>query len=93
MNTLQRKQLSRFLAHQRIWVLDNDFRTNDEVLKKYADLIDQGETVFIWPKEFNGIKDINDLCIAKSLDKVPEKLFTLYSFSGEEAKRKLAEAL
>ena len=82
----QKEQLGMFLAQEIIWILDNDFTTNDEVLKKYEELIDRGERVFIWPSEFVKFKDINEVCIEKELDVLPLKLFTTYSYTGMEAK-------
>lgn len=92
-NDFQEEQLSRFFMCDRIWILDNDFTTNIEVLKKYLDLIKRGERVFIWPNEFSRYKDINEICVRNSLDVLPSKLFDKYSFSGDTAISKIKDAI
>jgi hypothetical protein len=84
----QRKELGQFLEMELIWILDNEF-DKPEVVEKYTDLISAGERVFIWPAVFSEFKDVNDVCIAKGLDEIPNKLFTTYSYRGYEATVKL----
>ena len=89
----QLEQLSRFFLFEKIWVLDNDFRKNPEVLKKYIELIKRGERVFIWPHAFDKYKDINDVCVDRGWDVLPVSLFDKYSYSGDEAAKELKRAV
>lgn len=68
----QKRQLERFLAHKRIWVLDNQ-RIDDAGKKKAIELVKRKETVFVWPKEFANYKDLNDLCVDRKLDFIDPK--------------------
>ena len=75
---------------EKIWVLDNQLE-NNEVRKKYAELIDKGSNVFFWPKEFNGYKDVNDVCVATGKDHIPTKFFLNNTLNGMAAKLRLTE--
>jgi hypothetical protein len=70
----QNNQLSKFLFHKKIWVLDN--QRNDEASnKKTKELIKKGESVFIWPKELSKYKDLNELCIDLKKDQIKPEFF------------------
>lgn len=88
----QREQLQSLDGfYQKIWVLDNPIQDqNDEVYEKIIELIDRGETIFIWPKELAKYKDMNELCMDKGLNEVPYKLILNFAKSGNEAKLALA---
>lgn len=81
----QKDQLSNFFTHDRIWVLDNDFRTNDTVFGQYKKLISEGEKVFIWPEEFSKYKDINEYCIAEQKNSFSTDTVVENSYSGLRA--------
>lgn len=83
----QIEQLSDFFAHQKIWILDNDFRTNPTVMGQYEKLVDDGETIFIWPPEFNGVKDINEYCVREKKDAFDSDLVLEHSYHGLRAKQ------
>jgi hypothetical protein len=73
--------------YKKIWILDNPHQdNNDEVNNKLLSLIDRNETVFIWPKELDQYKDINELCSKKHMDEIPYELFLKFAKSGNEAK-------
>ena len=63
----QERQFKELLLFDRIWVLDNQLldKTSREKTKI---LLETGHKVFIWPN--NEYKDLNDLCIAKSINGV-----------------------
>ena len=92
-NDFQINQLNTYFGHEQIWVLDNDFRRNREVLAKYVNLIREGRRVFIWPDAFIRYKDINEVCVDRELNELPWQLFVKYSYTGEDAKMKLLETL
>ena len=82
---IQKDQLSNFFTHNRIWVLDNDFRTNDTVFAQYEKLISEGERVFIWPETFSKYKDINEYCTAEEKNSFPTETIVENSYSGLRA--------
>jgi hypothetical protein len=86
----QEEQLKKYCLFDHIWVLDNQ-TDNKKVKEKYEKLIDDGETIFFWPEEFNNYKDINEICMTLGKDHIPYKLFLNNSFSGLKAKIKLKE--
>jgi hypothetical protein len=87
---LQELQLTSFLLHKKIWVLDNQW-LDKASYNKTLKLIENGETVFIWPEELSKkYKDINDLCIDKNLSKIDSSFLINNSFSDLKAKLKLS---
>jgi len=77
--------------YQKIWVLDNPVQDqNKEVYEKIIELIDRGESIFVWPNELSKYKDMNELCIDKNINEVPYGLILKYTKSGNEAKMALA---
>jgi len=79
----QESSLEALFALQRIWVLDNDFRTNKDVLRRYRGLLDAGERIFIWPKAFSKYKDLNEMCIDRKMDSIKPKVFEEFSFTKD----------
>lgn len=71
---LQKTQLRRFITHKKIWVLDNQ-RVDKAAKEKSFDLVKRKETIFVWPKQLENHKDLNDLCIANKIDEVPPEIF------------------
>ncbi len=58
---------------KRVWVLDSQWLDNAS-RKKSKILLDQGETVFIWPKEYGTVfKDFNDIAKKLNLSEIPER--------------------
>ena len=87
---LQEDQLSTFRLYKMIWVLDSQWldRASREKTEK---LIENGETVFIWPEKLGArFKDINDLCIAAKRDSIDTEVFVKNSYNGIKAKLMLA---
>jgi len=87
---LQREQLNKYCLFEHIWVLDNQLG-NEDVREKYEKLIDDGETVFFWPKEFSNYKDVNEICMTLGKNHLPHKLFLNNSYSGLKAKLRLKD--
>jgi hypothetical protein len=83
MSNEQQEQISRYMFHERIWILDNEANTNREVKEKMERLINEGERVFIWPKM--PFKDINDIVIKMKKDSINPDFFIKHSYSGQEA--------
>ncbi len=84
LNDTQEKQLEKYHFHKKIWVLDNQL-DNADVAKKYRQLIEHGESVFVYPEKFKEFKDINDICTAYRLDQISPKFFIDNSFTGMQA--------
>lgn len=78
----QKEQLSKFLLHKKIWVLDNQ-RIDEAAKKKTDELIKQKETVFIWPKEYGNYKDLNELCIDMKKDEINPDFFIKNSVNNQ----------
>ena len=61
---VQQQQLERYRLFDKVWVLDSQW-LDSASYKKTQILLDQGETVFIWPEDIGRrFKDINELCVA-----------------------------
>jgi hypothetical protein len=92
MTDVQAGQLNKYRLFDKIWVLDNQL-DNPEVKEKYIQLIERGEKIFFWPKEFANYKDINEICMATGKNHIPYKLFLNNCYSGMQARIALKERL
>ncbi len=83
----QKEMLDQFMFYKKIYVFDNQYidKTSRE---KTQDLIEAGETVFIWPKEYKQ-KDFNEICCDMNLDQISPKFILKNSFSKEIALLKI----
>jgi hypothetical protein len=78
-------QLSRMNAlypiHNLVYVLDNQWldKTSYKVTKE---LLDKGESVFIWPKELIKFKDLNELCIHLEKDEIKPEFIIKHTYVG-----------
>ena len=70
-----------FPMHNVIYVLDNQWvdKTAYTVTK---DLLNRGESVFIWPKEFIKFKDLNDLCVHLNKDEIRWEFIVKHTCKG-----------
>lgn len=84
----QEIQLSKYKLLNRIWILDNQL-DNKEVKNKMNELIERGETVFIWPDKYSKFKDINDVCVENNLSEISPQFFINNSFEGMNALLKI----
>tara|TARA_R110002110_G_scaffold51928_1_gene151724 strand:- start:771 stop:1553 length:783 start_codon:yes stop_codon:yes gene_type:complete len=76
--SIQQNQLDSHFLSKRVWVLDND---NTGVSKSHL-LLQQNETVFIWPEELQKFKDINDLCMHTNRDEISREFILKNSYRG-----------
>jgi hypothetical protein len=77
----QNNQMQIFPLHEHIFVLDNQW--NDTTSKKKTKcLLDSGKKVFIWPKEYQKFKDINDVCVSYKMNEFPYKFILKNSYTG-----------
>ena len=84
----QKLALNNYPFHEKIWVLDNQHvdKTAKEVSHR---LLDDGERVFIWPKELTNVKDVNDICIMNKINELPTNFIVENSLSGIKGKFKM----
>jgi hypothetical protein len=69
----QKKQLSIYPFHKKVWVLDNiKIDKSQDTKKKTLQLINQGEKVFKWPDV--PYKDINEWCVSEKIDQIDPKM-------------------
>ncbi len=77
----QQIQLNRFSTYKKIIVLDSQWKDTTSRAKSKV-LIDNGHTVFLWPKKFGTkFKDFNEMAIAADIKKIPLSLINENSFS------------
>lgn len=81
----QKELLNKYFLYERIWVLDNQL-DNPDVKKKNLQLVEDGERIFIWPKEYKDFKDVNELCCKFKKDFIKPEFFISHSYKGLEAK-------
>jgi len=82
---LQQKQIGQLASYKKIWCLDNQWNDNAS-LKKSSILLDNGETIFIWPEELKDFKDVNEYCISKGLDSINPEMVLKNAYSGLKGK-------
>lgn len=83
---LQKEQLKSFKFHKRIWVLDSQWLDLASLSKTHR-LLDNSETVFIWPEKIGKqFKDINDVCMAAKINEVSPQFIIENSHNGLKAK-------
>lgn len=85
---LQHQQIEQLKMFKRIWVLDNQW-CDEAAYKKTEILLEQNETVFIWPEEYKQYKDINDYCIDKKIDEFEQKIILDNTYQGLQGLVKL----
>ena len=84
----QEEELKSYIFHKKIWILDNQL-DNSNVKEKLNELIERGETIFIWPDKFKDFKDLNEICQKYKLNQISPKFFIENSYSGVEALLKI----
>jgi len=67
-----------------IYIFDNDI-DNKEMYKNITNHIEQGCSVFIWPKELSKFKDLNEVCCELGIDSVSTDFIVKNTFNGVEA--------
>ena len=88
---LQTDQLSNFKLYKKVWFLDSQW--NDSASrKKTMKLVENGETVFIWPEKMGKeFKDLNEYCIANNMNSLDTDFVIQNSFSDIKAKLLMIE--
>jgi len=71
--------------YQVIWCLDNHFE-NQDTKNQYKKLIDSGERVFLWERNFP-YKDLNEYAVKENLDAINPEWIIDRSFRGSKAKK------
>jgi hypothetical protein len=85
-STLQSEQLNKLWVFNKIWVLDSQWLDTASYLKTKK-LLDQNETVFIWPENIGKkFKDFNDMAVRFSLDSIDHKFVANNSYKGLKGK-------
>lgn len=77
----QKSQLDQYIFHKKIWVLDNQHKDKSAKVRT-EELLNAGETVFMWPEEYSKYKDINDYCKDKKLDEFPYEKILMHLQTG-----------
>lgn len=89
LSKFQEEQISTFSLYNRVWVLDNQW-VDTASKKKTKKLIENNQSVFIWPESMKGFKDINDYCIVKNLNYISTDFILENTYSGLKAELALA---
>lgn len=77
----QQQQMGGLSLFKRIWLLDNQW-CDEASYKKTEILLNQNESVFIWPEELKQYKDVNEYCIDKKLDEFDQKIILGSVYQG-----------
>jgi len=85
LNDFQKEQLDKYPMYKKIFVLDNQLNEST-VRKKYIQLIEEGERIFIWPKSLSKYKDLNELCCDRQMNSINPEFFVKHSYSGMQAR-------
>ena len=86
LNSIQKQQLNDFRLYKKIWVLDSQWLDETSYTKTNL-LIDQNQTVFIWPSNIGKrYKDLNELCIDIGSPGIGYRFIEKNSFTGMKAK-------
>lgn len=88
----QQEQLDGTLKwYDKVWILDSQWGDRASMIKSEA-LLNQGETVFIWPETLGKrFKDFNDLAIAANKDEISWEFIQKNTFEGLEGIVKMTE--
>ena len=87
---LQKEQMNKLNLYEKIYVLDNQY-CDMAALNKSIILAENGNKVFIWPKELKQFKDFNDVCVIGNKDKIKPEFILKNTHSGLKAKLLLTE--
>jgi len=86
----QQEQLRSYPLHKKVWVLDSQWKDNAS-LSKSEILINQSESVFIWPKECGEkYKDFNDIIIDQKKNEIDVDFVLSNTMNNLKAKMALS---
>ena len=88
--SLQKEQINKLNLYKKVYVLDNQY-CDKAALNKSIILAENGNKVFIWPRELKRFKDFNDICVAGNKDKIKPEFILKNTHSGLKAKLLLTE--
>lgn len=80
---VQEEQLEELRLFNKIWVLDSQW-IDKTAREKSLKLLEQGECVFIWPKEWGVYKDFNEMCVAQKINGVSPEFIKKNTYCGTE---------
>lgn len=87
----QQEQMNSLSFFNKIWVLDSQW-IDDTSLQKSKSLLNEGNSVFIWPKRIGAeYKDFNELCVSLSLNEISNAFIKNNTFRGMEGVIRLSE--
>lgn len=87
----QSRQINKLMLMNKIWVLDSQW-TDTASYNKTKKLIEDGQTVFIWPKTIGKqFKDFNDMTIRYELDEISTNFVDKHSHRGLKARTILSQ--
>ena len=78
---LQQEQIEELKFFRKIWVLDSqwiDKTSRDKTIK----LLEQGECVFLWPKNWGKYKDFNEVCVKNDIRGIGSEFIEKNSYCG-----------
>lgn len=83
---LQEQQIASYKLFKKVWVLDSQWLDRASYSKTER-LIEEGESVFIWPEQFGRrFKDINELCVYAQKDTIKPRFFIENSYNDLKAR-------
>jgi len=87
----QQQQLDTTLKlFKRVWILDSQWVDQASLIKTEA-LLQQGESVFIWPERFGKkFKDYNDIAMFYGIDEIKRHFIQKHTYNGLEGIVKLS---
>lgn len=90
--THQQQQLDTTLRfYDTVWILDSQWVDRASLIKSEV-LLQQGESVFIWPEKFGKkFKDFNDIAIACKIDEIKHEFIQKHTYNGLEGIIRLSE--
>lgn len=88
---VQEDQLKRYQFLTRVWVPDSQWIDKTSLVKTEK-LLNDGESVFIWPEKYGKkLKDFNDICIKYNLNEITHDFIIEHTYTDLQGLVKLAE--
>ena len=87
----QEEQLLRYKLLDKIWVLDSQWQDSASNKKTHR-LIDQDNTVFIWPEKYGRqFKDFNEMAVGLGINEIPYTFILDNSYTGLKGRLNMAQ--
>ena len=82
----QQAQLNFYKLHEKIWVLDSQWKDSASRTKSKI-LLEMGEKVFIWPEDYGKrFKDFNEMALSLDIPDIPISFIENNTYSGLKGK-------